>query len=247
MNVFRESSAPYVLVLLIGLVGWLFNSALESARDLRILEYRSEYGSDGAVNTVTYRIENRSMAAAINAGQFTFRCPTVRKDPSDPAKTCLAVLPSVGSQAQYLGSSNLGLPESVLVSGEGVSVNARIPPRGELGIRIGIKAKDTKLTFAYILSEPDIQGDRSSIQVRIRQSGAEHQRTLREHLDDVTVFVISNYLTLLVLALLVLLSTIALYFLFVIILASTAKREEKKEIFQVTINGETRIVAVEKE
>ncbi|MBY3352782.1 hypothetical protein [Rhizobium laguerreae] len=212
-NVFRDDKAPYVIVLLIGIVGWMFNAALDTAKDLRVIEYRSVYGTDGPINTVTFYVANRSMVSAINSGSFSFRCPPPASNSADPTPSCLADLPSIGSKAQYMGSGNFGLPDPITVEGEGASVQALVPPKSEVGFKFGLTDKDVKLGFSYVLEPEDIEGDKSSLQIRILGPQSGKGNTWLAKLDRLTLFVLGNYFTVLVASLIGLLGILVIYFI----------------------------------
>jgi len=207
-NPFTDEKAPYIVVLLIGLVGWMFNSAIETAKNLRVIQYRYEEGKDQAVDTVTIHVANNSMASSINAGDFVFRCPTTSG--AEAGGGCLEKIPSINAEAQYVGGAQFGLPEPLQISVDGVRVAAMIPPKTEVGFKIGLKDKRVRPTFSYVLDADAIAGDKSNLQVRIIGPN-EVDGGLGHLIDRVTIFVISNYLATLVSALLILFAIVVLY------------------------------------
>ncbi|MEH2699031.1 hypothetical protein DXU03_17890 [Rhizobium johnstonii] len=224
-NVFRDEKAPYVIVLLIGIVGWMFNAALDTAKDLRIIEYRSVYGTDGQVNTVTFYVANRSMVSAINSGRFSFRCPPPAADNKATAPSCLTDIPSVSAKAQYLGSGNFGLPEPITTENEGASVEALVPPKSEVGFKFGLANKDVKLGFSYVLDPEDITGDKSSVQVRILAPQAGQGTTWLAKLDRLTLFVLANYFTVLMASMICLGGILVIYFVASLFVSIFGNRE----------------------
>jgi hypothetical protein len=211
-NVFRDEKAPYIIVLLIGIVGWMFNAALDTAKNLRVIEYRTVAGMDGAVNTVTFYVANRAMVSAINSGSFSFRCLPALGSSTPPAP-CLAIMPSINANAQYLGSPGFGLPEPIPTEDEGGSVKALIPPKSEVGFKFGLASKDAKLGFSYVLSPDDIAGDKSSVQVRVLTTQPAESSTILGKLDRLTLFVIGNYFAVLVASMVALVLVLGLYVL----------------------------------
>ena len=186
------------------------------------------------------------MAAAINAGMFKFSCP-----PQPPGQTCLEKLPSVAVEAQYLDGTNFGLPESAVPSLDGVGVNANIPPRGDIAVKIGIKKKETKLGFVYVLSDKDIVGDKSNLQVIIREIGQSNISSPLELLDSLTIWLISNYLIALTGLMIIMLILVFCYFFitFTYFLFNTFNYKEPdklKNTYRITTKGETHDVILEK-
>ncbi|MBP1850204.1 hypothetical protein [Rhizobium halophytocola] len=272
-NVFKETSAPFVLALALGIVGWLFNSALDTAKTLRVLDVSYEFGTDQGVPTITYWISNLSLAQAVNAGEFVFKCPAADNSSAGPdaaarpddspkpnasagsdvavsggeATGCLRRLPSAGAAAQYLVGGNIGLPVSpgVAPSRDGIHAAARVPPRGNVGFTMGLDQAETRLQFVYLLDQADISGDRSRLQTLVLGKGTDRKIG---YLDRVTVFVISNYLSLVTLALAAFSLCVLIYLLVQFLAVIWPKRRAaapSKARFIVKLRGETHVLEVE--
>ncbi|RWX35214.1 hypothetical protein [Rhizobium leguminosarum] len=229
-NIFRDDKAPYAIIFLMGIVGWMFNAALDSAKDLRIIEVRTVAGMDGPANTVTFYIANKSMVAAINSGRFSFRCPVPAPGQGVAGASCLALMPSINANAQYLGSKGFGgLPVPIDSNTEGASVEALVPPKSEVGFRFGLASKDVTLGFSYVLNSDDLEGDKSSAQVRIITPETAQPSGWLGKLDRIALFVLGNYFTVLVAAMGLLGFLLAIYFAVSLVVALFGTREEKTD------------------
>jgi hypothetical protein len=197
-NIFKDEKAPYFLALLIGIVGWLFNASIETAKGLRIVEVSQKSGKDGDVDTVTFYITNKSMYSSIDAGKLNFDCPD--------EKLCLKNLPSVLTAAQPVRVGNVNVPGTPQVTLQrNVWMPAFIPAKGAVGIKLGLIDATTKLSFRYSLAKEEIAGDRANLQFRvIDDSQKDAPQTLAALLDRWTLLVIANYPTILLFCLLLL-------------------------------------------
>lgn len=248
-GIFKDSTAPYLLALLVTLVGWMFNSAIDSAKNLRVIEYRTERGKDGAIDTLTFRIRNQSMTQAINVGQFNFLCPLESTGGIAGISSCLVEMPSIGTSAQFLGGANFGIVNPIDPEPGSATTDARIPPGTEVAYRFGVKDKDTRLRFRYLISSDDIAGEKSSLQVKIIDEGNPSSAGVFGKVENLTLFIVSNYLSVLVVVILFLLALIALWIVVVLLVAifakkSTGQKEAERYQVEITHKEESHVATV---
>ncbi|WP_331376138.1 hypothetical protein [Sinorhizobium chiapasense] len=243
-NVFKESAAPYVLVLLLSLAGWMFNSAIENASKLRVVEYRVEDGTTGGVATKTIFLRNRSMSGAVNAGNFLITCVL-----PGGGKPCLAKLPTVGTEAQFLQSGNVILASNPsVIPDDKVAVPALIPPRGAVAYRIGVSDVKASLRLVYNVEFDPVLNKQADAEIMLVEDRKFDWSNWNDASDHILAFVLGNYIPLLFSGIVVLTGSIAIWLVIQLlssIFTSSKKETENKTVLKVTVGGITHDVTVE--
>lgn len=242
-NVFRDSSAPYILVLILTVTGWMFNSAINSAEKLRIIEYRIENGKDGGVATKTLLLANRSLTGPINVGSLVLECT-----PPTPQTPCLATLPSAKLIAQFLEIGNVRLPVNPTpLSDHSVGISALLPPRGKAGYRIGVTDINVTIRLVYNVEYDPVAKTQPDLEVVLIEDKP-FDWTPDGLSNKILPFIFSNYITILLSVIIILMSTIGLWVIFEFLRLLFGKKpsgSKEKIIANVTIEGRTREVTVE--
>lgn len=242
-NVFRDSTAPYILVLVLTLTGWMFNSAIENATKLRIVEYRIENGKDADVFTKTLFLSNRSLTGSVNAGGFVLTC--VLPNPQTP---CLAKLPSVKVEAQFLSTGNVTLASNpTVLTSNSVGFPALIPPRGEVGYRIGVADSSVPIRLVYNVDYDPIAKTQPDLEIVLIEDKSFDWRTVDSLSNKVLPFLFANYITLLLFGIIILLCFTGLWIIVEFFRLAFGSRPNPKEkmLVKVTIEGRTHEATIE--
>lgn len=243
-NIFKDSAAPYLLVLLLTGAGWMFNSAIDHAAKLRIIEYRFEDGSDGPVATKTVFLANKSLTGSVNAGNFRMSCVPPAGQPG-----CLVKLPTIQSQAQYVSAGSIRLAENpTVLDNNSVGFPALLPPRGEAGYRIGVVDKSVPIRLIYNVDYDPVKGTQSDLEILLIEDKPINWHSWRDISIRVQAFVFENYITLLALGIVLLVAVIAFWILVQFILLIFGRSDTQstgKTKLKLTIEGKTHEVVVE--
>ncbi|MBY5523570.1 hypothetical protein [Rhizobium leguminosarum] len=153
-GIFKDSAAPYILTLMVSLLGWMFNSAIKGGENLWIVEYEIQYATVEGVPTVTIYLENQSLKG-LKAGNFLFLCSHKKyQDPSAPP--CFANLPKVGVPWQPLRPEKVISPGSqppIVVDIRSMKLAAIIPIGGKIGYRFGLAEANTPIEINYVVED----------------------------------------------------------------------------------------------
>ncbi|MBY5456888.1 hypothetical protein HFO89_11005 [Rhizobium leguminosarum] len=243
-NVFKDSSAPYILVLLLSLVGWMFNSAIDNASKLRIVQYRIESGSDGEVATKTLYLMNRSISGAVSIGSFTLACVL-----PDGQAGCLAKLPRANVEAQFLKVGNVVLASNPQLAGDNeIAFPALIPPRGEVAYRIGVADSNATIRLRYNVDYDPIKNTQSDLEVVLSEDRPVHWSSWNDVSEHILAFVLGNYISLLFCGIAILSALIGAWLLIELLNAFASLwrgKTDGKATFKVTTGGTTHEVTVE--
>ncbi|WFU04527.1 hypothetical protein QA648_27490 (plasmid) [Rhizobium sp. CB3171] len=243
-NIFKDSSAPYLLVLMLTGAGWMFNSAVENASKLRIIEYHIEDGRDGAVATKTILLENKSLTGSVNVGGFVLSCQTPAAESS-----CLVKLPSVQKEAQYIAAGNVVLATNPqMISDNSVVFPALLPPRGEAGYRIGISGATDAIRLVYNVDYDPVKQTQPDLEILLIEDKPIDWNSWRDISNKLLAFVFENYIALLSLGIIVLISTIGLWIFLELLGLIFGRRKAppaNKSTLRLTIEGKTHNVEVE--
>jgi hypothetical protein len=148
-NIFKDSSAPYVLTLLVSLLGWMFNTAIKSGENIWVVHYEQTYETKDGAPMVTVFFENKSLFKLLNVGTFTIECAD-QKYSSSAAPQCFTNLPNAMVPAVPLRVGNVSLPSvPQKVDNKGIKAPALLPPGGKVGYRIGLVEANTPLRIGY--------------------------------------------------------------------------------------------------
>lgn len=153
MSIFRDSSAPFAIALVISVFGWLFASAIQRAETLRLVEYETEFGKIEDVTTLSITFHNRSLAGALRDGDFLVTC--IDAD-GRPLSGCLASLPglSEGREATYVATGEILLDlETRTIDTKTIELPAVVPVGGTTTYRIGVTSQDVRFRVQYDLSD----------------------------------------------------------------------------------------------
>jgi len=242
-NVFKDSSAPYVLVLLLSLVGWMFNSAIENASKLRVVQYRIESGTDAGVATKTLFLMNRSISGAVSIGSFTFECI-----PPDGQKDCLVKLPRANVEAQFLKVGNVVLASNPQLAGDNeIAFPALIPPRSEVAYRIGFSDANAVVRLRYNVDYDPIKNTQSDLEIILSEDRKIDWSNWNDISEHILAFALGNYITLLFCGIAVLTALIGAWLIVELAkaCASIWRGKEVKAVFKVTAGETVHEVTVE--
>jgi len=180
-NIFKESAAPYILALLVSLLGWMFNTAIENAKNVWIVKYEIVYGVEKNVPTAQVYFENKSLFKLLNVGTFVIECYD-QKYHTEDAPGCFTEIPGLQREAAALRVGNVSSPTiPTKVDNKGYKARARIPPGGKIAYRFGLGEANTPLHISY---SPENNTD---------DGGAQMLLTDRWTIEG---FIFSNYLRL---------------------------------------------------
>ncbi|KGF68922.1 hypothetical protein LL06_13710 [Hoeflea sp. BAL378] len=149
INIFKESSAPYILALLVSLLGWMFNTAIENAKNVWIVQYEIVYDVKNDVPIAEVYFENKSLFKLLNVGTFVIECYD-EKFRSVEAPNCFTKIPDILGEAAALRVGNVSsptMPEKV--DNKGYKARALIPPGGSVAYRFGLGEANTPLHVSY--------------------------------------------------------------------------------------------------
>lgn len=76
-NILTDSSAPYVIVVAIGAIGWLVATGIDDIKKINLTEYTMQKTQNNNESYINIDIHNRSMSKTVSSGFFTFRCSGV--------------------------------------------------------------------------------------------------------------------------------------------------------------------------
>lgn len=223
-DVFKNSAAPYVLALMVSLLGWMFTTMIKSGENIWIIQYSVAYGSSDGVPTATVMFENKSLLKPLNTGGFTIECSDEKYDKTADLQ-CFQTIPQINSPVQPVGTGGVvlsSLPSKV--DHKAMRALALLPPGVSAGYRFGLVEAETKLRIFYTPANP-LDGTRMVLT------------------DDWTLegFVFSNYFRIISVAFFGLLLLIAIWFVIELVgrlCAPSANNVAKKKAIKLTVEVE---------
>lgn len=179
-NIFAKSAAPYVLAILVSVLGWLINSTISELKDLRLVEYQVTYQKQSGVSTATVILSNKSPSHPIVYGSFGFEC----RIPDTPAEPCFAdLIPN--RKAEFVRVGNVTIASSpTQITPQHFQVDALIPPRSSIGYKFGLANSEATILPTFDLANTDLN-DASNIRVSLSEG------------NTLEGFIMTNYLRIL--------------------------------------------------
>ncbi|PWW04037.1 hypothetical protein DFR52_101727 [Hoeflea marina] len=197
-----DSSAPYILSLLVAGLGWLINSSVAEFKALNLIEYeltRVEADYKGSRQAyVNIDISNRSYSKALLSGAFTFICVEADRDSCFGHSGGSADKPLDTDLITFQPLEGVGMKSRTRVDGgvSQLSGDARIMPQSAVRYRVMVTRPDQE--FLVLLDYPATAVDASALQFREGSS--------------LEGWVVRNYLTILLTGFIIVSVILALWF-----------------------------------
>lgn len=163
MSIFRDSSAPFAVALVASVLGWLFDSAIRRAENLRFVEFEMQFERQDDVTVLELVFHNRSLAGAVTKGDLLVSCLDGKTGVE--LDSCFVELPRYGIIARYIRSADtvLSVPAGMMEV-DAISFPAVIPARGTAMYHLGVVSENIDIRVQYDLKtvyndNPDIIGE----------------------------------------------------------------------------------------
>lgn len=151
-NVWLDTTAPYVLVAVLGAMGWVVNTSVSDLKQSNIVEYDINNVNVESIPVKYVDIHNRSLTHNLSSGKFTFRCSGMATD------DCFRKSDS-GSAITFMPISGVSYKSNIGMNGPIYEAEARLAPQSAVRYRIRMNSPQDEIVVLY---EPPVDSDPGS-------------------------------------------------------------------------------------
>jgi hypothetical protein len=141
-SIWLDQSAPYVLVVALGAMGWVVNTSVGDLKETNLVEYEIHDVISGGAYYKTVDIYNRSLKHNVASGKFTFRCDGVA------TKDCF-VLSSTGTPITFVPTRGVAYASAVTEGAAAFEAQARLAAQSAVQYRVRMRGAEDGIVLLY--------------------------------------------------------------------------------------------------
>ncbi|RVG88453.1 hypothetical protein CN221_27345 [Sinorhizobium meliloti] len=153
-NVWLDTTAPYVLVAVLGAMGWVVNTSVSDLKQYNIVEYEINNVTVDGIHVKYVDIHNRSLTHNLSSGMFTFRCSGMATD------DCF-IKSDNGSAITFMPISGVSYKSNIGINGPIYEAEARLAPQSAVRYQIRMNSPQDEIVVLYepaVATDPENSG-----------------------------------------------------------------------------------------